>query len=121
MCFMRNRHDPSRLGLLHVCVFILLQLSGERPFGVNMNRPINAAGPAPPAELGLVVGVSTGADLVACTVYKMLCDSDPVTQVSLADVCLTIICNLSPYTKSFGMIWPPSKLHMSIVILRYAR
>ena len=56
----------------------------------------------PPAELGLVVGVSTGADLIVCTVYKMLSDSDPAAQVSLADVCLTIVCNLFPYTKSFG-------------------
>ena len=56
----------------------------------------------PPAELGLIVGVSTGADLIVCTVYKLLCDSDTMAQASLADVCLTIICNLSPYTKSFG-------------------
>lgn len=46
--------------------------------------------------------MSTGADLIVCTVYKMLSDSDPAAQASLADVCLTIICNLSPYTKSFG-------------------
>ena len=50
----------------------------------------------------MVVGVSTGADLIVCTIYKMLSDSDPAAQASLADVCLTIICNLSPYTKSFG-------------------
>lgn len=138
------RNDRSRLGLLHVCIFILLHLSGERPLGVSMNKPIDASGPVrtfrgktvklrtaigfiqainlkrwsqewksvrvvwrvstqvPPAELGLVVGVSTGADLIVCTVYKMLSDSDPAAQASLADVCLTIICNLSPYTKSFG-------------------
>ena len=48
---MSGRHEPSRLGMLHVCTFLLLLLSGERAFSVGLNRPIETDGPAPPAEL----------------------------------------------------------------------
>ena len=32
------RADPSRLGLIHISVFLLLLLSGERNFGVRLNE-----------------------------------------------------------------------------------
>ena len=32
-----GRKDPSKLGLIHICTFILLLLSGERNFCVNLN------------------------------------------------------------------------------------
>ena len=113
---MSARHDASRLGLLHVCVFILLHLSGERILGVGMNRPIDPAGPVPPPELGLIAGVSTGADLLVCTLYKLLSDSDPQAQHALSDMGLTIICNLSPYTKAFG-----TRTHLRIALDVHAR
>ena len=35
----------ARVGLLHIGVFILLLLSGERNFGVRLNKPYTAAVP----------------------------------------------------------------------------
>ena len=37
------RADQARVGLMHIGVFILLLLSGERNFGVRLNKPYTAA------------------------------------------------------------------------------
>lgn len=41
ICFLlvENRKDLSKGGLIHICTFILLKLSGERLFGVSINKP----------------------------------------------------------------------------------
>jgi hypothetical protein len=36
---LEGRREPSRLGLLYLCTFTLLKLSGERNFGVALNKP----------------------------------------------------------------------------------
>ena len=36
-----GRKDPSKIGLIHICTFILLLLSGERNFCVNLNAAFN--------------------------------------------------------------------------------
>jgi hypothetical protein len=33
------RKDHSKVGLIYLCTFILLKLSGERNFGVSLNKP----------------------------------------------------------------------------------
>lgn len=40
-----SRADQSKVGLMHIGVFILLLLSGERNFGVRLNKPYIAAVP----------------------------------------------------------------------------
>lgn len=41
MCYLlvENRKDVSKGGLIHICTFVLLKLSGERLFGVAINKP----------------------------------------------------------------------------------
>jgi Dyggve-Melchior-Clausen syndrome protein len=34
-----GRKDPSKVGLMYLCTFTLLKLSGERSFGVALNQP----------------------------------------------------------------------------------
>ena len=34
-----GRKDPGKVGLMYLCTFILLKLSGERSFGVSLNKP----------------------------------------------------------------------------------
>jgi hypothetical protein len=40
----RYRREESKIGMMHVCVFILLLMSGERDFSVGLNRVIAATG-----------------------------------------------------------------------------
>ena len=115
---MSGRHEPSRLGMLHVCTFLLLLLSGERAFSVGLNRPIETDGPAPPAELTLAPGLSTHADLLASSVHRLLCDSDGAAAAALADMGLTILCNISPYVKAFRN---DSCLHLLTLFDRFSK
>lgn len=41
VCYLlvENRKDVSKGGLIHICTFLLLKLSGERLFGVAINKP----------------------------------------------------------------------------------
>ncbi|CAN0489891.1 unnamed protein product, partial [Hapterophycus canaliculatus] len=41
VCYLlvENRKDASKGGLIHICTFVLLKLSGERLFGVAINKP----------------------------------------------------------------------------------
>ncbi|KAF6773307.1 hypothetical protein AHF37_08187 [Paragonimus kellicotti] len=53
------RSDPARLGLVHVGVFILLLLSGERNFGVRLNKPYKHR-----VSMDVTVFTGTHADLL---------------------------------------------------------
>ena len=41
MCFymLEGRAHSTKLGVIYMCTFILLRLSGERPFAVALNEP----------------------------------------------------------------------------------
>ncbi|KAK1747831.1 dymeclin [Skeletonema marinoi] len=62
-----SRQDASKIGLVHLCTFILLKLSGERSFGVSLNRPFRTK---LPCDLPLFSG--SHADLVSITLHKMI-------------------------------------------------
>ena len=36
---LEGRKDPGKIGMLYLCTFTLLKLSGERNFGVQLNKP----------------------------------------------------------------------------------
>lgn len=58
----------ARVGLVHIGVFILLLLSGERNFGVRLNKPYTASVP-----MDIPVFTGTHADLliiVSITQFK---------------------------------------------------
>jgi len=92
------RRDPARVGLIHICTFILLKLSGERNFAVQMNQPYEAS---LPCDLPLFVG--THCDLVVITLHKLVVNGlDKLSP--LYNCFLTIICNISPYCKSLSAV-----------------
>jgi len=52
----------ARVGLMHIGVFILLLLSGERNFGVRLNKPYTAT---VPMDIPVFTGV-----IIIFTVFK---------------------------------------------------
>ena len=46
----QSRKDLARVGLVHICTFILLKLSGERQFSVALNKPFDSYRRIYPAE-----------------------------------------------------------------------
>ena len=57
----------SRVGLMHIGVFILLLLSGERNFGVRLNKPYTATIP-----MDIPVFTGTHADLLIIVFHKII-------------------------------------------------
>ncbi|XP_060946325.1 protein HID1 isoform X2 [Limanda limanda] len=100
------RADQSRVGLMHIGVFILLLLSGERNFGVRLNKPYTVHVP-----MDIPVFTGTHADLLIVVFHKIITTGHQRLQ-PLFDCLLTIIVNVSPYLKSLSMVAANKLLHL---------
>jgi len=100
------RGDPSRIGLMHIGVFILLLLSGERNFGVRLNKPYVTRVP-----MDIPVFTGTHADLLVIVFHKIITTGHQRLH-PLFDCLLTIIVNVSPYLKSLSMVAANKLLHL---------
>jgi hypothetical protein len=100
ICFLmyRSRRDPAQIGLVHICTFVLLKLSGERSFGVSLNKPFTTK---LPTDLPLFHGCH--ADLLTITLHKLIVNG-AYKLVPLYSCFLTIIANTSPYWKSMSLV-----------------
>ncbi|CAL1599846.1 unnamed protein product [Knipowitschia caucasica] len=101
-----SRADHSKVGLVHIGVFILLLLSGERNFGVRLNKPYTLR---VPMDVPLFTG--THADLLIVIFHKIMTCGHQRLQ-PLFDCLLTIIVNISPYLKSLSMVAASKLLHL---------
>ncbi|XP_019734806.1 protein HID1-like [Hippocampus comes] len=100
------RADQSRVGLMHIGVFILLLLSGERNFGVRLNKPYALHVP-----MDIPVFTGTHADLLIVVFHKIITTGHQRLQ-PLFDCLLTIVVNVSPYLKSLSMVAANKLLHL---------
>ncbi|KAM9832587.1 LOW QUALITY PROTEIN: protein HID1b [Neosynchiropus ocellatus] len=100
------RADQSRVGLVHIGVFILLLLSGERNFGVRLNKPYSLRVP-----MDIPVFSGTHADLLVVIFHKIITSGHQRLH-ALFDCLLTIIVNISPYLKSLTMVAANKLLHL---------
>ncbi|KAL3762220.1 hypothetical protein ACHAWU_004758 [Discostella pseudostelligera] len=100
LCYLMyvSRRDGAQVGLIHICTFILLKLSGERSFGVGLNRPFRTK---LPCDLPLFSG--SHADLVTITLHKLIVNGS-YRLVPLYSCFLTIVCNFSPYWRSMSLV-----------------
>mmetsp|Transcript_17460 Transcript_17460/g.25220 ORF Transcript_17460/g.25220 Transcript_17460/m.25220 type:complete len:781 (-) Transcript_17460:88-2430(-) len=100
ICYLmyQSRRDPAQIGLVHICTFVLLKLSGERSFGVGLNKPFKTK---LPCDLPLFSGGH--ADLVAITLHKLVVNG-AYKLVPLYSCFLTIICNISPYWRKMSLV-----------------
>jgi len=101
-----SRGDPSRIGLMHIGVFILLLLSGERNFGVRLNKPYSTRIP-----MDIPVFNGSHADLLIIVFHKIITTGHQRLH-PLFDCLLTIIVNVSPYLKSLSMVAANKLLHL---------
>jgi len=92
-----GRKDPSKIGLIHICAFILLLLSGERNFAIALNAPFKAK---LPTDLPKFEG--NHGDLIVIVLAKLMIDG-PNKIEPLFDPFLTVFSNMSSYVKSFCM------------------
>lgn len=91
---------------MHIGVFILLLLSGERNFGVRLNKPYVTRVP-----MDISVFTGTHADLLIIVFHKIIVSAHQRLQ-PLYDCLLTIIVNISPYLKTLSMVSSNKLLHL---------
>ncbi|KTG06555.1 hypothetical protein cypCar_00048784, partial [Cyprinus carpio] len=96
----------ARVGLMHIGVFILLLLSGERNFGVRLNKPYSLH-----VTMDIPVFTGTHADLLIVVFHKIITSGHQRLQ-PLYDCLLTIVVNVSPYLKSLSMVAANKLLHL---------
>jgi hypothetical protein len=87
-------------------VFILLLLSGERNFGVRLNKPYTSRIP-----IDIPVFSGTHADLLIIVFHKLISSTNQRLHL-LYDCLLTIIVNISPYIKTLCMVASTKLLHL---------
>ncbi|KAL0479284.1 HID1 domain-containing protein [Acrasis kona] len=90
--------EPSKFPVVQMASFMLLLLSGHREFGVSLNKPFLQKVP-----LDLPVFSGNYADLLIILLHKVIV-SDKGTIRPLYDCLLTIVANISPYTKSLSLV-----------------
>ncbi|RYG62857.1 hypothetical protein EON64_17085, partial [archaeon] len=95
---LEGRKDPAKAGLMYLCTFMLLKLSGERNFGVMLNKPYTLH---LPVDVPLFSG--NHADLLVVVLHKMIV-SGTESLSALYSCFLTIICNISPYCKALSSV-----------------
>ena len=102
-----SKSDPGRLGLVHIGVFIILLLSGERNFGVRLNKPFRGS-----AIVFRQLPIFSGshADLLIVVFHRLITAGSAKLQ-SLFECLLTILVNVSPYVKSLSMVSAHKLLH----------
>ncbi|KAI8817091.1 high-temperature-induced dauer-formation protein-domain-containing protein [Fimicolochytrium jonesii] len=98
------RNDPSQVGFLRMCSFLLHMLSQDRNFSVQLNGPFDhaAVGAAAKAVPNFTTG--TWADFLFLAVHT-LCTSTtrPPTSIPLHEPLLTALANVSPYVKTLSV------------------
>ncbi|XP_062507693.1 protein HID1-like [Corticium candelabrum] len=101
------RSDPAKTGLMHIGFFILLMLSGERNFGVRLNKPYQLKVP-----MDLPVFSGTHADLLFLVFHKVITTGHQKLQ-PLYECLLTIMVNVSPYLKTLSQVTSSKLLHLT--------
>lgn len=92
-----NFQDESKQAIIHIGVFNLLILSGERNFGVRLNKPYVAN-----VLLNLPTFTGSHADLLIIVFHKLILYGHNLNQ--LFDYLLTILVNISPYLKALSIL-----------------
>jgi hypothetical protein len=103
-----SKSDPARLGLVHIGVFIILLLSGERNFGVRLNKPFRGCSIA---FRQLPIFSGSHADLLVIVFHRLATAGSAKLQ-PLFECLLTILVNVSPYLKSLSMVSAHKLLHL---------
>uniref|UniRef100_A0A8C0Y591 HID1 domain containing n=1 Tax=Cyprinus carpio carpio TaxID=630221 RepID=A0A8C0Y591_CYPCA len=98
--------DFNKISIKWLLVFILLLLSGERNFGVRLNKPYSLHVP-----MDIPVFTGTHADLLIVVFHKIITSGHQRLQ-PLYDCLLTIVVNVSPYLKSLSMVAANKLLHL---------
>ncbi|CAO3588931.1 unnamed protein product [Absidia cylindrospora] len=98
---MENKLDPSQLGFVRMCVFVLQTLSTDRRFGAKLNKPFqgHASLPSsirpPPSDPAFA---GSYADFLILSIFNLIATSRGHLSILYPSLIITLT-NISPYLK----------------------
>ncbi|ORZ11143.1 high-temperature-induced dauer-formation protein-domain-containing protein [Absidia repens] len=98
---MENKLDPSQLGFVRMCVFVLQTLSTDRRFGTKLNKPFqgHASLPSsirpPPSDPAFA---GSYADFLILSIFNLIATSRGHLSILYPSLIITLT-NISPYLK----------------------
>eukprot|EP00038_Savillea_parva_P017428 m.20216 g.20216 ORF g.20216 m.20216 type:complete len:828 (+) comp3767_c0_seq1:52-2535(+) len=102
----KYRDDNGQIGLVHICVYILLILSGKRNFAVRLNKEYE-----PEFRIPVTTFEGTHGDLLILVIHALLITRNPLL-APLYECLHTIIVNVSPYLKSVSLVGANKLVHL---------
>jgi len=97
--FQVAQSSEQLVGLLHAASFVLLVLSSERSFSVRLNEPYHGGVPFKIPSFN-----GCHADVVTLVLHNVISDFLAKPQYeALVEILTTVLCNISPYIKSFSL------------------
>ncbi|CAG8593787.1 3735_t:CDS:10 [Funneliformis mosseae] len=105
-----NKQDSAQLGLVRMCAFILQTLSGDRDFGVKLNKPFENHGSLP-ANVRIQAFNGTYADYMISSIYVLIATTRG-TLHSLYPAYVLTITNVSPYLKNLSVVSSTKLVHL---------
>ncbi|CAK9300523.1 unnamed protein product [Gordionus sp. m RMFG-2023] len=106
-----SKMDESKMGIIHVGIFVLLVLSGERNLGVRLNKPYS--GNLFKNEIPIITATNklNHADILLLIFHEIIVRGHYKLS-NLYESLLIIIVNISPYLKGLSMITAKKLLHL---------
>ena len=100
-----SANDPTKIGLQHLCGFLILVLSGERMFGLGMNMEISTIESAFFATSNFRGECFCVGDIFIQVIINFILAPSSKSPVSdaLVDLLLTSFNNVSPYIRSLSV------------------
>ncbi|KAI8372120.1 high-temperature-induced dauer-formation protein-domain-containing protein [Blakeslea trispora] len=92
-----NKLDPSQVGLVRMCTFILQTLSSDRTFSVKLNKPFDGHS-ALPVNIKIPNFHGTYADYLILTIFSLIASSRGALS-TLYPAMIKTITNIAPYLK----------------------
>ncbi|KAL0143234.1 high-temperature-induced dauer-formation protein-domain-containing protein [Mucor lusitanicus] len=95
-----NKLDPSQVGLVRMCSFILQTLSSDRTFSVKLNKPFEGHASLP-TNSKIPNFQGSYADYLILTIFSLIASSRG-TLSTLYPALIKTIANISPYLKNIA-------------------
>ncbi|TPX57219.1 hypothetical protein PhCBS80983_g03995 [Powellomyces hirtus] len=95
-----SRNDPSQVGFVRMCSFLLHMLSQERSFGVQLNAAFDHAAVGAAAKAVPAFTTGTWADFLFLAVHALCTTPVRPPSLPLHEPLLTALANVSPYIKT---------------------
>ncbi|KAK7189781.1 high-temperature-induced dauer-formation protein [Paraphaeosphaeria sporulosa] len=104
---MDQRNDPTKQGLVRMCIFVLQTLSVESHFGKSLNKTFEGQ-ESLPASIRITNFHGTYADYLITSIYTLLTTSKGKLD-AIYPALLAVIQNIAPHVQNLGRA-PSSKL-----------